>query len=137
MSIERINAEVRLASLEPRLPQGIRKHIRRLKEEGRLEEALRFKEESRKKKTPKQKLEDETFKNLKQLLISNDPEQQSTAAFRLTHILGMTGETTMSERHADLYGIHQTWPEQGRHLNDIEVSTIVEISELVEAASRS
>ena len=137
MSIERLNAEIRLASLEPRLPQGIRKHIRKLKEEGKLEEAIRFKEEARKKKTPKQKLEDEKYKNLKQLIISGNPEEQASAAFRLTHILGMTGETTMSERHADLFSIHQTWPEQGSHLNDIEISTIVEISELVEAASRS
>ncbi|HSX48839.1 MAG TPA: hypothetical protein VLE44_01105 [Candidatus Saccharimonadales bacterium] len=137
MSIERLNAEIRLASLEPRLPQGIRKHIRKLKENGRLEEAIRFKEEARKKRTPKQKLEDEKNKNLKQLIISNDPEQQATAAYKLTHILGMTGETTKSEREADLYAIHRTWPEQGDVLSQIEIPTIIEVSKLVEEASRT
>jgi len=48
--IETTNIDVRLSAIEPKLPNGIKKHIRKLKEEGKLSEAIKFRQREIEKK---------------------------------------------------------------------------------------
>jgi hypothetical protein len=130
--------ERKLLAQELKLPAGIRKHIRNLKEEGRFEEAVRFRRESITRKiVPKKLLENMTNSTLRELIISNSPEIQALSALKLTWLLNVSGLISDSEREADLYQIHQSWPEQSELLKQKDIPIVFEVSKLATKADNS
>jgi hypothetical protein len=138
MTIENLNSfdiERRISEIDFRLPNGVRKHIRRLKEEGKLDEAIRFREESLKsKKSAREKLDNEKKACLRGIL-SNDPQSQAFAAFELTWIINKIGEITDEERYADLAQVYINWPDQSDALEGRASSIVAQLSKLVKEAS--
>lgn len=127
--------EKKFSEREMRLPSGVRRHIRRLKEEGKLEEALRIRTEStERKRSARERLEEKLNDNLRDALISDDPKAQALGAFTSTWILNKTGDIPDDERQADLATVYRNWPEQDNALIERASSIVVEISKLAKAA---
>ncbi len=130
--------ERKLQARELRLPNGVRKHIRRLKESGQFEEAVRFRQESViKKMRPQKQLENTINSNLRDLIVSESPQIQAVSALKLTWIFSAKGEITDSEREDDLYTIHKNWPEQSDLLIANDTSIVFEATMLVYKAANS
>lgn len=101
----------RLLSKEPRLPQGIRKHIRRLKEDGKLEEALRFARSQRDKKVRSLNAVGRLKEDVAIILESDDPKQEAVAAIEATWALSRLGDLEPSQRSADIMATLDNYPE--------------------------
>ncbi len=129
--------ERKLQARELHLPNGVRKHIRRLKENGQFEEAVRFRQESViKKMRPRKQLENTINSNLRDLIVSESPQIQAVSALKLTWILNAIGEIDDSEREADLYTIHRNWPEQSELLKN-DTPIVFEVANLVNRVNNS
>lgn len=97
-----LNVDERFLSKEPRLPQGIRKHIRKLKEDGRLEEALRFARSQRDKKTRSLNAVGRLKEDVAIILESDDLKQEAVAVIEATWALSRLGDLKPGERSADI-----------------------------------
>lgn len=144
MSIESPNLDLnfiehRFADRELKLPKGIRKYIRRLKQEGKLEEAFRVKKEStERKRSARDKLNDKLNENLRDVVLSDNPEQRALGEFTTTWMLSKTGEIpTLEERRADLEQVYRSYPEQSDTLETKAPSIIAEVSKMVKEADNS
>jgi hypothetical protein len=139
-NVDLLLIESRLSSIDPRLPKGVRKHIRRLKQEGKLTDAIIFKTNEEKKKrarSAREILEDYKKEDLRNLLFSNDQRIQANAAHRLTLVLNKTGETDNSERESDLFEVHKYWPEQSEDIQASEIPLINQLSQLAAEADET
>jgi hypothetical protein len=93
-----------VAHKEVKLPSGIRKYIRRLKAEGRLEEAMSVGRQTRQNKS--QRREDKARAQLHQsifdLLTTDDPETDGVTTIKAIWLLYATGEIDPDERLEEL-----------------------------------
>lgn len=129
---ETILLERKISEIDPRLPYGIKKHIRELKRQGRLYEAINFREQQLNvRRTPGQKLQLEKKLSLRQLLTSDSERIQALSALKLTWICSYQGEITDAQREADLFKIHRTWPDQGDYLLTQNAVILVEIANIL------
>lgn len=127
-----------VASKEPRLSKGIRRHIRKLKEEGKLSEALQVRKEAViSKRDAKQRLQDELNINLQKAIISNDPKEQVIGEFSATFIISHTEGLSQEERAADLETVYRNHPNEEAFLEGKASSLVAEISKLIKEADNS
>ncbi|OGM21467.1 hypothetical protein A2714_03340 [Candidatus Woesebacteria bacterium RIFCSPHIGHO2_01_FULL_38_9] len=118
---ENRDIEELLASKEGRLPKGIRKYIRRLKEEGLLDRALRVSREQREKRKPYIKREERLQVAVGKILDMKDPKVVVVEAAVATWLLqdGEAEEGTTYDsvaRIADLDEIYELNPDLETHL---------------------
>jgi len=95
--------ESNLDSKEPKLPAGIRKYIRRLKEDGNWDEAMEVrKREIGKRITRGQVINNQLNVSIRTLVDSDDPVQQYVHQIRATWLLESGDVITAEERKAQL-----------------------------------
>lgn len=94
-----------LEAKEVRLPSGVRRHIRRLKEEGRWEEAMSLRRQEAGKKTDRTregKLQDLLNQNIKDLMLAKNPNQEAALTIEAIWLLEKKGEIEPEERFSNL-----------------------------------
>ncbi len=134
--IETNDIEKKLSERELRLPKGIRKYIRTLKEQGKLKEAMKVRrEELEKKKSAREKLQDVLNLEIAESILSDNDKIQALSKFRATWILSQTGEIDPRERIADIENIYREHPEQDLELQEKGQKIIAEVAELVKKAN--
>ena len=133
-----INPSELLKKKELVIPPNILIFIKSMSEENLLKIVTYIKPKVDVKTLPaKKKLEVVTNINLKDLIVSSEPEVEALSALRLAWIFSLTGEGgyNRKKREVDLYRIHRNWPEQISSLNSIDTFEIDEISHLVREAN--
>lgn len=123
---EKQHPEELLTAKELRLPVGVRRRIRRLKEQGMQEKAIGYRRgevekaiRKRKGKTKMQKAEEILDETIKQIVESDDPEKQGESLATATWLADFVGESTAEERAEDLSKILQEHPELEGKLSSI------------------
>ena|SRR5258708_38428439 len=117
-----------------KLPNGIRKHIRRLKEEGKLEEALKVRKEAVERRSAQQKLEDKLNDSLRQAILGNE-EEQAIGEFTATWIIAKKDNLTPEERIADLQSVYDNHPKEDKLLEESASKIRDEVSKLHQEAN--
>ncbi len=106
MSIEQAdkpNFEVLLEKKEPRLPKSVRTYIRRLKQDGNLQQALTVRETAIKtKRTRDQKAQDELDKTVSEMLITQNPNLEASRTVKTIWLLYATGDLTQKQRNDEI-----------------------------------
>lgn len=137
-NLDLYSVERKFEEREFKLPNGIRKYIRRLKQEGKLSEALRVKSEStEKKRTARQRLQDKLDENSITAIVSDDPQKQALSEFTATWLLSLTGEISTEERQVDLGKVYDTHPDQEDNLSAVASSIVIQVSKLAKEAGNS
>ncbi len=104
--------DLKLQAKEERLPKSIRTYIRRLKEEGRWEEAVRFREFVIKQKKTRQEIAvDELHKTIKEVICEQDPVKEASGEIKIIWLLNATGEIDQQGRREEIINIFDSQPQ--------------------------
>lgn len=103
---------------EPRLPKGTRTYIRRLKQAGKLDEALRVTQEHRQKKMPIYNVEKRLTVAVGNILITQSSLETAQEAAMATWLLYRENEFTSGERITELKELSKLNPDLEPELAD-------------------
>jgi len=100
LEISRQGLEELINQKEPRLPNGLRRHIRDLKATGQLEKVMTVTDEGRERKyqTRQQRAENELKLSLRKIFETEDPQIQAIEEIRAIWLLHASGTITSAEK---------------------------------------
>jgi hypothetical protein len=105
--------EAKLQAKEERLPKSIRTYIRRLKEDGKWEEAVRFRETITKQRRTRQEFAaEELHKTIAEVICEDDPLKEATGEVKIVWLLNAVGILGTESRKEEILGILDSQPEQ-------------------------
>lgn len=110
-SREVFRSKLKTKEKEKRFPKGIRTQIRRLKEEGKLEEVALVRKTAEQKRTRRDIAFDEFGKTLAEVICADDPLEQAVAEIRVTWLMHAVGLIeTQLERNRQILEIVESKP---------------------------
>ncbi len=131
-----LEIEQKFKARELRLPNGVRKYIRRLKEEGLFQEAMKVRQsEIGKGKSVGERLTERLNLDVRTVIVSDSEKERALGEFDATWILSQTGEIDPSMRMADLNQIYRTYPQQEELLEARGPVIVTEVAKLVKETS--
>lgn len=131
-----LEIEQKLSDREPRLPKGVRKYIRRLKEDGLFQEAMKVRQsEIGKKKSAGERLAERLNADVRTAIVSDNEKDRALGEFDATWILSQTGEIDPHTRMADLDQVYRSYPQQEDILETKGPVIVTEVAKLVREAS--
>ncbi len=134
--IDSLVIDKKFAEREQRLPHGIRKYIRRLKEEGQLQEAMIVRERAVEvKRNAREKLMDKLNKDVRNAILSDTAEERAFGEFEATWILAQTNEIDENQRRSDLGQVYENYPDLDKVLESKAAGIVTEVGKLVKEAS--
>jgi len=110
--------EAKLEAKDSRLPKHLRTYIRRLKQAGKIDEALKYREHFIHQRRNKQEIAvDELHKTIAEVICTDDPVKEAAGNIKITWLLNAVGVIeTPEERKAQILEIFETAP---KHIQEV------------------
>jgi len=104
--------ELRLEAKDPRLPKHLRTYIRRLKQSGKIDEAVKRREHFIHQRRNKAEIAvDELHKTIAEVICTDDPVEEAAGNIRITWLMSAVGLIeTPEERKAQILEIFDAAP---------------------------
>ena len=105
--------EAKLQAKDPRLPKHLRTYIRRLKQAGKIDEAIKHREHFVHQRRNKNEIAvDELHKTIAEVICTDDPVKEAAGNIKVTWLLNVVGVIeTPEERKAQILEIYESTPE--------------------------
>lgn len=105
--------DLKLQAKEDRLPKSIRSYIRRLKEEGKWEEAIKYRESiNRQRRTRQEAAVEELHQTIKDVICEDDPLKEATGEVKIVWLLSATGVIGKEGRKEEILNILDAQPKK-------------------------